>query len=205
VKQSKSNPDDRHLKGDRHLFFKKKGQCMKLFTIVALFIALTFNASAQDQQQKVVHFKKLQSFLPSKAPEGYTRGKPTGSTQKNMGFSISEASVRFEKATDTITYSIEIKIVDMSLLPYAAWAMAYQQMDYENETEEGHEKSVMVAKNYKGIEKVSTGDYKSCSLNFAVGNRFHVTLDAQGFEDTKILYSLVESMDLDKLAKVTAE
>lgn len=122
-----------------------------------------------------------------------------------MGFSSSEASVRYEKATDSMTYSIEIKIVDMSLLPYATWAMAYQQIDFENETEDGYEKTVTVAKNYKGIEKASTGDYKSCSLNFAVGNRFHVTLDGQGFDDAKVLYSLANSMDLDKLAKVTAE
>lgn len=175
-----------------------------IITIILVISVLTF-VSAQDQQQKVVHFKKLQSFLPTKAIEGYTRGKPTGSTQKNMGFSTSEAEVRYEKATDTMTYSIEIKIVDMSLFPYAAWAMAYQQMDYENETEDGYEKTVTVAKNYKGMEKASTGDYKSCSLNFAVGNRFHVTMEASGLDDVKMLYSLVDAMDLEKLAKLTAE
>lgn len=178
---------------------------MKIFSIAVLVIIVTLTAFSQDQQQKVVHFKKLQSFLPAKAIEGYTRGKPTGSTQKNMGFSTSEAGVRYEKATDTMTYSIEIKIVDMSLFPYMAWAMAYQQMDYENETEDGYEKTVTVAKNYKGMEKASTGDYKSCSLNFAVGNKFHVTMEGSGLDDVKMLYSLVDAMDLEKLAKLNAE
>lgn len=178
---------------------------MKSILTVILVLAVALPMFSQDQQQKAVHFKKIQTFLPTKAVDGYTRNKPTGSTQKNMGFSSSEASVRYEKATDSITYSIEIKITDMSLLPYAAWAMAYQQMDFENETEDGYEKSVTVAKNYKGIEKASTGEYKSCSLNFAVGSRFHVEMEASGFDDVKTLYSLVASMDLEKLAKLTAE
>jgi len=178
---------------------------MKSLMLILLICSAGMYVSAQEQQQKVVHFKKLQSFLPTKAIEGYTRSKPTGSTQKNMGFSSSEAEVRYEKVTDSITYSIEVKIVDMSLIPYGAWAMAYQQMDFENETEDGYEKTVTVAKNYKGIEKASTGEYKSCSLNFAVGNKFHVTMEANGLDDVKMLYSLVEAMDLEKLAKLTAE
>lgn len=178
---------------------------MKSFMCMLLIFSAVLCVSAQEQQQKVVHFKKLQSFLPTTTLPGYMRGKPTGSTQKNMGFSSSEASVRYEKATDSTTYSIEIKIVDMSLIPYGAWAMAYQQMDFENETEDGYEKSVTVAKKYKGIEKANTGDYKSCSLNFAVRNRFHVEMEASGLDDVKILYSLVDAMDLDKLAKLTAE
>jgi hypothetical protein len=180
---------------------------MKQIITTALLLMIPLIGLAQDeqQQQKVVHFKKLQPFLPTNAIEGYTRNKPTGSTQKNMGFSASEARVQYEKATDTATFSIEIKIVDMSLIPAATWAMIYQQMDLENETEDGYEKTVEVKKGMKGIEKAQTGDYKSCSLNFAVGNRFHVEMDASGIDDTKILYSLVNSMDLDKLAKLTAE
>lgn len=178
---------------------------MRLLTIAALFFAVSLTAFAQDQQLKVVHFKKIQAFLPSKAIEGYTRGKPTGSTQKNMGFSSSEASVRYEKATDSITYSIEIKIIDMSLIPYAAWAMAYQQMDYENETEDGYEKSVTIKEKYKGIEKASTGEYKSCSLEFVVGARFHVEIQASGIDDAKMLMTLADSMNLEKLEQLQAD
>lgn len=147
-------------------------KCMETIMKSILSILLIFSAvmfvSAQEQQQKVVHFKKLQSFLPTKAIDGYTRSKPTGSTQKNMGFSSSE-------------------------------------IDFENEMEDGYKKTVTVAKNYKGIEKASADEYKSYSLNFAVGNKFHVTMEANGLDDVKMLYSLVEAMNLETLAKLTAE
>lgn len=178
---------------------------MRISMIVVCIGILTLLTIAQDQQPKIVHFKKLQEFLPSQQIEGFKRTKPIGSTQKTMGLSASEASVRYEKIDDEAGQNIEVKIVDMSLIPFAAWAMAYQQMEYENETEEGYEKSVTVAKEYKGLEQVSNGESKSCSLNFAVGNRYHVEIDAYGFDDIKILYTLVESMKLDTLAKLTAE
>lgn len=181
---------------------------MKTLFIACLVFVVSLAGTAQEQQQqqpKVVHFKKLQSFLPSKTIAGYTRTKPTGSTQKNMGFSSSEATVRYEKQTDSMTYSIEIKIVDMSLIPAGAWAMAYQQMEFENETEDGYEKTVTVGKSYRGIEKAQTGESKSCELNFAVGSRFHVQIDGSNIDDVKLLYALVDSMNLDTLAKLTAE
>ncbi len=183
---------------------------MKKISSVAVMLTLVCSLlSAQQgqapQQQKVVHFKKLQTFLPAQDFQGFKRGKPVGNTSTAMGFSSSEASVRFVKGSDSAEQSIEIKILDMSLVPYGSWAMMYQQTDYENETENGYEKTVMVKKTYKGIEKAETGDYKSCSLNFAAGNRFHIELTGSGFADGKLLTTLAESMDLDKLAKVTAE
>lgn len=178
---------------------------MKWIIGILLLLAVSLQAGAQEQQRNVVHFKKLQEFLPSKSMEGFKRTKPIGSTQKMMGMSTSEASVRYEKIDDEAGQNIEIKIIDMSMIPLAAWAMAYQQMDYENETEDGYEKSVTVMKKYKGLEKATTADSKSCSLNFAAGDRFHVEIEGVGFDDVKILYTLVESMKLDALAKVTAE
>lgn len=180
---------------------------MKQILTLSLVLCVASFVLAQDQQQqpKVVHFKKLQPFLPTLSVEGFTRLKPTGTTSKAMGYSVSEAGVQYEKATDSITYSIVIKIVDMSLMPAATWAMMYQQMDFENETEDGYEKTVEIMPGMKGIEKANTGDDKSCSLNFAVSNRFHVAMDANGFDDTKTLYALVKSMNLDKLSKLTAE
>ena len=178
---------------------------MKPFTV--LLVAIVAFCSISVGQQKVVHFKKLQEFLPSQEVPGFKRTKPIGSTQTAMGMTTSEASVRFVKAAmDTIPEeNIEIKISDMALMPFAAWAMMYQQQDYERETEEGYEKTVLVKKNFKGIEKSQTGDSKSCSLTFAVGSRFNVSLEASGFSDAKILAGLVENMDLDKLSKTEGE
>ena len=178
---------------------------MKIFSLIlAMSIAIY---SISIAQPKIVHFKKLQELLPSKDVPGFKRNKPTGSTQTQMGMTTSEAAVRYVKAgTDTTQeLSIEIKIGDMALMPFAAWAMMYQQQDYENETEEGYEKTLWVKKLYKGVEKSQGADYKSCSLNFGVGNRFNVSMEAQGFSDAKILLDLADSMDLDKLSKTEGE
>lgn len=178
---------------------------MKIFSIfLAMIIAF---CSISIAQPKVVHFKKLQEFLPTKDVPGFKRNKPTGGTQTTMGMTTSEAAVRYVKAgTDTMQeQTIEIKVSDMALMPFAAWAMMYQQQDFENETEEGYEKTVWVKKNYKGVEKSQSGDSKSCSLNFSVGNRFNVQMEANGFSDAKILTALAESIDLEKLSKTEGE
>jgi hypothetical protein len=179
---------------------------MKTLTLL-LFLMFSWSlVFSQQQQQKVVHFKKLQTFLPSKEIDGFKKNNPTGSTTSSMGFSTSEAAIRFVKATDSSEQSIEIKIMDMSLVPYGSWALVVQQTDIDNQTETGYEKTVTVKKKYKGIEKADSSDgSSSCSLNFAVDNRFHVEMDGNGFSDTKILYSLAETMDLKKLSKLIAE
>ena len=178
---------------------------MKTLSIVlALIIAM---CSVTIAQPKVVRFKQLQEFLPSKDIPGFKRNKATGSTQTAMGMTTSEAEVRYVKpGTDSVQeQSIDIKISDMALMPFAAWAMMYQQQDFEKETEDGYEKTVWVKKLNKGIEKASTGDSKSCSLNFGVGNRFNVSFEASGFSDAKILTGLAEGMDLDKLSRADGD
>lgn len=176
--------------------------------IVHLGIVTAIFCATALAQQDVVHFKKLQDFLPKTDLPEFTRGKPTGSTSAFMGMKTSEASVRYVKppATDTTQEeSIEIKISDMSLMPFAAWAMQYQQADFENETEEGYEKSTLIRKKYKGIEKAQTGDYQSCEINFSVGNRFNVTVSGNNFASTKTLMLLIDGMDLEGLEKLQPE
>ena len=183
---------------------------MKSFFFFVVLSAVCFSISAAQQDSatsvKVVHFKKLQEFLPSLDVKGFKRGKPIGATESSSGMSMSEASVRYATEpgeNDTVQQqTIEIKIVDMSQVP--GWAQAYQLANFERETEDGYEKSVSV-KGYKGIEKAQTGDSKSCSLNFAVGTRFNVSLEGSGFQDIKMLNSLVDSMDLAELEKTTGE
>jgi hypothetical protein len=42
-------------------------------------------------------------------------------------------------------------------------------------------------------------------LDFGVGNRFNVSVEANGFSDAKVLLGLAESMDLDKLSRTDGE
>jgi hypothetical protein len=176
-----------------------------------ILLALIVLATAPSPgQAKAVHFKKLQEFLPTIDLPGFERKKPTGQTQTSMGMTTSEAKVRYatkqseEAVADEMAEpqkSIEITITDMSGVPFGQMAaMAYQQ-DFENESEDGYEKSVVVKKNYKRKESAHTGDYKSCELEFAVGNRFLIKLQASNTDDVKLLHSLANSMDLAKLEK----
>ena len=181
---------------------------MKRHLLLLLGTALLFCSIAWPQQPKPAHFKKIQEFLPTKALSGFVRSKAIGSTQTTMGMTMSEASVRYVKAAidDTVPeQNIAIKIQDMSAMPYAAWAMAYQQQDMDSETEDGYEKTVTVKNIYKGIEKARTGESKSCELNFGVGNRFNVSFDASNISDSKLIYELAKSMDLDKLSTLTGD
>lgn len=190
-------------------------------TLGSMLTLLVMVTLALPAQQKVVHFKKLQEFLPTISLPGWERGKPRGSTQSAMGMSTSEASISYtgkrkekqevedeagKKKMEEVEVSTEItvKISDISLVPFAAIAFAFQQ-EFENETEDGYEKSVTIKKTFKGVEKVQKGDDKSCELNFPVANRFMVEIRGSNIDDVQLLHKLAESMDLAKLEKTTAE
>lgn len=182
-------------------------------TSLLLFILGIMVSFPLQGQMKAVHFKKLQEFLPSAEIPGFERKKPTGQTQTSMGMTTSEAKVRYvtqskeeeeaQEETAEPQKAIEITISDMGGIPYGSMvAMAYQQ-EFDNETEDGYEKSVVVQGSYKGKESVRMEDYKSCELEFAVGNRFVVKMQASNTDDVNLLHSLTASMNLAKLEKTT--
>ena len=181
-------------------------------TIVMLMLSAALIVPITLGQTKVVSFKKLQEFLPTKELKGFERKKPTGQTQSAMGMTTSEAKVRFvqpqkeneqENSESTQQQSIEISISDMAGVPYGQMtAMAYAQ-DFENETEDGYEKSIVI-KGYRGKESSRTGDSRNCSLEFLVGNRFVVKMQGDGFSEAAVLHQLAESMDLAKLEKTSS-
>ncbi len=186
---------------------------MKRFSVILmLLVSLVAIAGAQP---KAVHFKKLQEFLPNKAPQGFERKKPSGQTQTTMGMTTSEASVRFVgsrtekvKSEETgqmeersIEMTLEATISDVFLVPFGAAAYMMQTGDYENETEDGYEKSIMY-KNFRGKESVSSSeDSKHCELELFVANRFLIKLRGENTDNVKLLHSLLESIDLAKLEK----
>lgn len=180
---------------------------MRIMFSLLLLIILSAGLSAQT---KVVHFKKLQDFLPSNTIEGFERQKPIGSTQSVMGISSSEASVTFLEKTDSDQQnynpnSIEIKISDVSF--QAVILMAFSMMEnYESESANGYEKGILLDGLYKGKISVTSEDYyKSAELQFAVGDRFLVSLTFIGSSDYKVLEKIASSMDLSGLSKVKEE
>ena len=171
---------------------------------IALFLILSaggfFLLSAQTAQ-KTVSFKKLQEFLPKIDLSGFSRLKPGGETSSAMGMSTSEAHVTYEKGGDI---SIEVKISDIAGVPLAQMGLSMMGMtEFENETENGYEKSIKV-QGFAGTEKVEkTEDGQSCEIMLFVGNRFTVELQGTGTADASLLHKLLEGIKLADLSKLT--
>jgi len=173
---------------------------MKKIISVLVITLILFGVAAT--QQKAVHFKKLQEFLPEKIT-GFDPDKPQGSSSTVMGMSTSEASIEF--TNESGDQLIEIKISDISGMPHAGMAMAYQGMDYENEDENGYEKTITLDSGYKAIEKAQTTGYLSCELELILGGRFSINISGKGFSDAKILHEVMKDIDLKKLETTKAE
>ncbi len=191
-------------------------QILILITACVLFISAQTPAPP-----KTIHFKELQKCLPVKAPAGFTREKPKGQSISSSGISTSNASVEFtamkkEKQLQTIddgkqdsvlidvTWSASVEIMDYAGMGegMAASLQAISGLQFENETEDGYEKSVTF-NGYKGIEKLHSEETsRSCSLQLVVGDRFIVTANGNGFADAAILQSLLNASDLTKLTQM---
>lgn len=161
--------------------------------------------AAGDAQQKPVHFKKLQEFLPKLDIPGYTKGKPGGQTSTAMGMSSSEATLKYEKDEpqneDGSMVSVSVSIQDILGVPMGAMALSMiGGTEYESETENGYEKSIKV-QGYPGKEMSETGEVKSAEVTIAVASRFLVTLRHEGASDAGVLKKLADNMKLADLAK----
>ncbi len=168
--------------------------------VVACLAALTM--TAQAKQKPVVNFKKLQEFLPQVEIPGYKIGKPQGSTSSALGMSTSEASLRYEKPAGDDTWTIEVEIQDMAGIPFAGLgASMLGATEFENQTENGYEKSVKV-QGFPGTEKVETGESKSAEINLTVASRFMIKVSSYGSGEVAILHKLLEGMKLAELAKL---
>ncbi|OGD20524.1 MAG: hypothetical protein A2W03_02210 [Candidatus Aminicenantes bacterium RBG_16_63_16] len=172
---------------------------------IAVFLILAaggFLMLGAQTAQKTVSFKKLQEFLPKTDLSGFTRLKPGGETSSAMGMSTSEAHVTYEQGGDV---SIEVKITDIAGVPLAQMGFSMIGMtEFENETENGYEKSIKV-QGFAGTEKAEkTEDSKSCEVMLYVANRFTVELRGSGTNDASLLHKLLADMKLADLAKSTS-
>jgi hypothetical protein len=191
-----------------------------ILVFLLLFIGFVSVLAQEQQAAKVVHFKKLQDFLPKKTPDGFTAEKPKGSTSTAMGISTSLAEQRFtvqkkemQKQTDDngkeqmvetdVTWTIHCQIVDLAGTMQPEQINAMYQIEMNSESDEGSVKSIKIKNKYKGFEKVtSTESDKYCSLEIIIADRFNVSIEGRGFDDVKLLYSVLESIDLAKLEKL---
>jgi hypothetical protein len=152
-------------------------------------------------QQKTVNFKQLQEFLPKIDLPEFTKGKPSGQTSSAMGMATSEASLKYTKGEETI----EVNISDMAGIPFAAAGVAMLgATEFENQTENGYEKSVKI-QGFPGTEKVNNGEDKTAEIQLVVANRYMVKVESRGISDAALLRKLIEDMNLGELAKLTPQ
>ena len=148
-----------------------------------------------DPNQKAVDpvsFRDLIALLP--APAGWEREKPTGERMTSP-VSFADASVRLMKGDATVT----VKITDSGLnqifvAPFAIFLAG----NYERETESGYEKSIKVG-DLPGMEKWDSGT-KSGDVTVIVNKRFIVEIDGSSIDDPKVLRTMLDNVDLKKLA-----
>ena len=171
--------------------------------LAAALVWIVFSTGEAQQAQKTIHFKKLQEILPTIDLSGFTRRKPGGETSTVMGMSTSEATLTYEKSGGDDPPTIEVKIADTAGIPFAQMgAQMIGTMEFENETENGYEKSVKV-QGFPGTEKVDNSeDGKSAEIMLFVGGRFSVELQARGTSEVALLHKLLEAMNLSDLAKL---
>jgi|GEM_PF-911077 hypothetical protein len=181
--------------------------------ILKSLILVIFLVAVSEAQPKVVSFKKIRDFLPSVELKGFDRNKPEGRTQTAMGFSTSEATVRYiaknyvekdSSESEQRRVEIIVKISDVSAIPGSTLGLSYVQ-DYVNETDDGYEKTVLVHKSFKGKETGTSGAIKTCNLEFVVRNRFIVSLEVHGSDNRQLIYTLVDSIRLSDLEKLQPE
>jgi hypothetical protein len=172
--------------------------------LAAALVWVVFSPGEAQQAQKTVHFKKLQEMLPKIDLPGFTKGRPGGETSSAMGMSTSEATLTYIKGSGDSPPTIEIKIADTAGVPFAQMGLQMVgTMEYENQTENGYEKSIKI-QGFPGTEKVNNSeDEKSAEIMLVVGGRFTVELQARETSEVALLHKLLESMKLGDLAKLT--
>jgi hypothetical protein len=141
-----------------------------------------------------VAFGDLQTLLPDMS--GWEKGKPEGEKMTSP-VAFSQAKVDYTKGEA----NIESKIVDsgfnqMLVAPFAMFLTA----NYEKQTSTGYEKAVKVGE-FPGWEKWDKGS-KNGELHTVVGNRFIVSLEGRGIDDTQVLWELARKIDMRKLASL---
>ncbi len=165
---------------------------MKNVMILAVAVVLVLGVWPLGAQAQPVHFKELMAILAIDPPQDWkVAEKPKGKTLKSP-VQVSEAEVEFKSGDNK---EIEIKIVDGlgSMMPFMSMAQGM-----EMESSEEYVKPIEV-QGFKGTEKFEYKDKKG-EIILPVANRFLVTIEGKGMDDTKVMKQMAEKLDLKKLA-----
>ena len=159
-------------------------------------LARGMSAMANDPNAKPVDpmtIDALKTALPDLS--GWEKGKPTGERMTSP-VNYAEAKVTFTRGES----ALDVKIVDsaMNQLLIAPFSM-FLAVGYEKETDHGYEKGVKVGE-YPGWERWDS-EGKEGELNAIVAKRFIVQIEGRNIENTRVLHSTMENINLKKLSE----
>ncbi len=159
--------------------------------ILAFATALVVAGWGTALRAEPINFKELLPFVEVKLQGWEMKGKPSGQT-------ITGGQMRMSQAKATYTSgkaSLEISVMDGHPAQMAALGLG------QNVTMESTEKYVRPVE-LDGAQGMETYHYQPQrgELILSVGGRFLVTLKGKGIENTDILKTAAQQLDLKKLA-----
>lgn len=162
------------------------------------------DAEKRKQQRRergdtlAMNYKDLQQFLPE--VDGFEKkGNPSGESVTAPGLgSFSKAEQRYQKGDQ----QLEIDLVDYNQSVFgfsAATGMFGMNMQMENDREKSGTFETGIP-DVKGYERIYKTEDKA-EVNYAIADRFILTIKARGSNDAEALKNIAKSMRLSELAK----
>jgi hypothetical protein len=168
----------------------RQGKMCGVVLTVLLAVVMLGGYSSFAQAQPV-HFKELMAIVAVEPPQGWeVAKKPKGQTMKSP-IQMSEAEVEFKSGDKRL----EVKIVDGlgGMMPLMGLMRGM-----EMESSEEYMKSIEV-QGFKGTESYKYNE-KEGDIKLPVANRFLVTIEGKGIDNTDVLKEVAGKLDLKKLA-----
>jgi hypothetical protein len=161
---------------------------------------------AQQQQEArkqrgdtlALNYKELQKYLPA-SPAGFVpAGQPEGQSTNMANVHMSTASQQYQKGDQTVTVAL-VDYNGAAALFMGATAMMNNGLEIEDDQQ--LMRSLKLDRpGVKALETLDKQEHKA-TVTMGVGDRFLVTVEASGQQDTELVKTVANSLDLDALAK----
>ncbi len=147
-----------------------------------------------------MHFSELLKYLPQTI-DGFKAEEPEGSTTNSMGFSFTQVSNHFTKATSEGEQSIKVELIDYNAgYSYLSGLAYWANLNISTENTDGFERTVKTdIPDVYAYEKYSKSA-KNASITYVIGYRFLLSINGDGVSGIEPLKDVANKMDLKKLA-----
>jgi hypothetical protein len=175
-------------------------------TKAAKGMAANMEAAQSRQEERVkrgdtlaINYKDLEKHLPA-AIAGYAAdGAPEGQSMQMTGMHYSTAQQKYKKGDETLN----IQLMDYNgatAMFSASTAIMSAGMEMENDDQIMRSTNLGLA-GVKAYETIGKKDHKA-SLILGVADRFFVSIEATGQNDSELVKTAAKSLDLEALAKM---